>query len=192
MKKLLSILLAAMLLLSLAACGGKDDGDAADKLQGALGGVSEPASSAPTQADGTLLETEFWSVTYPEDWVYSEEDDMGISEGYYAYVTLHIPQEDDPESDTLSVRIDATLEGPASYRDNLYSIGDMRDIVENGTVPTENVGGVDCYMKEGESWGRYREYRSALALEWRADSDGRAVVLYGRKLQRYRAAATYR
>ena len=145
MKKLLSILLAAMLLLSLAACGGKDDGDAADKLQGALGGVSEPASSAPTQADGTLLETEFWSVTYPEDWVYSEEDDMGISEGYYAYVTLHIPQEDDPESDTLSVRIDATLEGPASYRDNLYSIGDMRDIVENGTVPTENVGGVDCY-----------------------------------------------
>lgn len=67
MKKLLSILLAAMLLLSLAACGGKDDGDAADKLQGALGGVSEPASSAPTQADGTLLETEFWSVTYPED-----------------------------------------------------------------------------------------------------------------------------
>ena len=36
MKKLLSILLAAMLLLSLAACGGKDDGDAADKLQGAL------------------------------------------------------------------------------------------------------------------------------------------------------------
>ena len=134
MKKLLSILLAAMLLLSLAACGGKDDGDAADKLQGALGGVSEPASSAPTQADGTLLETEFWSVTYPEDWVYSEEDDMGISEGYYAYVTLHIPQEDDPESDTLSVRIDATLEGPASYRDNLYSIGDMRDIVENGTV----------------------------------------------------------
>ena len=84
MKKLLSILLAAMLLLSLAACGGKDDGDAADKLQGALGGVSEPASSAPTQADGTLLETEFWSVTYPEDWVYSEEDDMGISEGYYA------------------------------------------------------------------------------------------------------------
>ena len=44
MKKLLSILLAAMLLLSLAACGGKDDGDAADKLQGALGGVSEPAS----------------------------------------------------------------------------------------------------------------------------------------------------
>lgn len=101
MKKLLSILLAAMLLLSLAACGGKDDGDAADKLQGALGGVSEPASSAPTQADGTLLETEFWSVTYPEDWVYSEEDDMGISEGYYAYVTLHIPQEDDPESDTL-------------------------------------------------------------------------------------------
>ena len=117
MKKLLSILLAAMLLLSLAACGGKDDGD---KLQGALGGVSEPASSAPTQADGTLLETEFWSVTYPEDWVYSEEDDMGISEGYYAYVTLHIPQEDDPESDTLSVRIDATLEGPASYRDTVY------------------------------------------------------------------------
>lgn len=171
MKKLLSILLAAMLLLSLAACGGNDDGDAADKLQGALGGVSEPASFAPTQADGTLLETEFWSVTYPEDWVYSEEDDMGISEGYYAYVTLHIPQEDDPESDTLSVRIDATLEGPASYRDNLYSIGDMRDIVENGTVPTENVGGVDCYMKEGESWGS--AYRS-----WYGRVEGAGATVY--------------
>ena len=92
MKKMIAVLLAALMLVSITACGGKE-APSTESQNPVESDTVETTPSAPV--DGTALTTEFWSLTYPADWETSE-DDLSESEGSYASVTLSTP---DPDRD---------------------------------------------------------------------------------------------
>ena len=159
MKKFIYLTAAFILLLCLTACGKGNDTAATEPEEEPSATVSAaPESTEPSPepseapADpGTELTTEFWSISYSDDWSYNEEEDFYESEGYYASATLYIM---DGEDALVSVYIDASIEGPGYYRDYLKGADiDAYEMVENNAVEFVSVGGVDCVESEGEYWG---------------------------------------
>lgn len=148
MKKIFALLLALMLLVSITACG--DEPAAAETAAPAESTATE-ATQAP-QIDGDVISTEFWSLTYSEDWTV-DEDGVNASEGSYASVTLSIP---DPDGDysLVSVYIEASIEDPDDFRDMIKGADmDAYDLIENGNASYTNIGGVDCLSHVGSYWG---------------------------------------
>ena len=138
MKKMTAVLLAALMLVSITACGSKE-AQPTESQSPVESDTVETTPSAPV--DGTALTTEFWSLTYPADWELGE-DDLSESEGSYASVTLSIP---DPDSDyaLVSVYIEASVEEPDEFRDLIKESGmDAYDLIENDNAEYTTVGGV--------------------------------------------------
>ena len=149
MKKMIAVLLAALMLVSITACGSKE-AQPTESQNPVESDTVETTLSAPV--DGTALTTEFWSLAYPADWELGE-DDLSESEGSYASVTLSIP---DPDSDyaLVSVYIEASVEEPDEFRDLIKESGmDAYDLIENGNAEYTTVGGVECLSSVGTYWG---------------------------------------
>lgn len=148
MKKVFAVLLAIMMLVSITACG-----EETETIQAAA--PTESAAAETTQApevEGTALNTEFWSLTYPDDWTI-DEDGVNESEGSYASVTLSIP---DPDNDyaLVDVYVEASIEDPDDFRDLIKGADmDAYDLIENGNASYTNIGGVDCLSSVGTYWG---------------------------------------
>ena len=134
MKKLFAMLLAAMMLLSLAACGGEPD-------------TQEPENPETPAAEGTKLETSLWTLIY-DDAVWSYEEDDLYDEEDYAELTLEIA---DGDTYIVSVEICASIEDAEDFRDDLVDYEfDQYEYAVNNSYDLVSVGGVDCLQYEGE------------------------------------------
>ena len=157
MKKSIIFAVVLVFLLCLTACGGGNDTVATEpEAETTVSAAPESTEPSPEPSEepadlGTALTTEFWSVSYSDDWSYNEEEDLYESEGYYSSATLSIM---DGEDAIVSAYIDATIEGPGYYRDYLKDAGiDAYEMVENNAVEFVSIGGVDCVESIGEYWG---------------------------------------
>ena len=135
-----------------------------------LTGVFFSVGSA--RADNTALTTSMWTVTYSEDWQYSE-DKLTDRENRSAYVTMEIPGEQEGSA-LVSVYIEASVTDADKYRDRIRDGGmDAYDIVENGNGKYVKVGGVDCLYYEGK-------YRSQDCVHYFGRVEGAGVTVYVR------------
>ena len=133
MKKVLSLLLCLVMLLTLTACGEKDTGS---------GSKSSKKNSAKPAANGKTITTNLWSLIYDDDlWVY-EEDELSDYDDYSS-LELIIPEGED--SYVTNVDIEVSLEDHENFREYLYDYGfDAYEYVENNAYDLVDVGGVDC------------------------------------------------
>lgn len=132
MKRSSPLIAIVLSLLLLASCGG---------------GSSEPAEAGEL----TTLETTLWTLDYDDSqWVLDEEylyEDETTSQAI-----LGIPGEDD--TDLISIEIRADITDPYGFRSNLVYYGfDEYDYAMENAYDLHDVGGVDCLMEEGSSWG---------------------------------------
>ena len=160
MKKILALLLAVLMLVSLVGCGGNNDPvpgttDPAASTKGTEPGKeSDPAQSAPPKIDEnlTIHENTFFTVGYKEEdgWTLTEDDIEAYEGGGYVY--LRILDEDGYTG--LLVYIEAYEESASSFRETLYANGvDMKAYVE-GTWVSETIGGLQMAAvdKEDGEW----------------------------------------
>lgn len=123
MKKLFSIILALVMLLSFTACGGNN-------------------TDKPTNGSADI-ETSLFSLSYDDSvWTYYEEDTQ--NEEDYCYICLQIPNPDDPDYYLIEAQISVSLEEPYDFREDLVYYGfDQYEYAENNKYETTSIGGVD-------------------------------------------------
>jgi len=157
MKRIIALLMAAVMLLSMTACGGGDKGNSTEKPDVTASqkqDTTKPETPKPDvspELSGETLETNLWSLIYDKDvWAY-EEDDL-YDEEDYTKIEMVIPEGED--SYLISVEICVELDEPYSFREDLVSYGfDQYEYEVNNAYEFVNVGGVDCLKQEGEYWG---------------------------------------
>lgn len=153
MKKMIALLLALGMLLSLCACGEEDPTPASTAAQTtAPAGTTEPASSA----DMTAIETIKFTVSYPagDGWVYEADD--ATDDDTTSIVDLAILDEDGYNE--LAIRIYADQDDPSEYRESLYSRGyDAYALVEENAYDFVTVGGQEL-LQWDNSYGDTRYY----------------------------------
>ena len=155
MKKILALLLAVLMLVSLVGCGGNND---------PVSGTTDPAASTKGTEPGkesdspkidenlTIHENTFFTVGYNEEdgWTLAEDDIEAYEGGGYAY--LRILDEDGYTG--LLVYIEAYEESASSFRETLYANGvDMKAYVD-GIWVSETIGGLQMAAvdKEDGEW----------------------------------------
>ena len=160
MKKILALLLAALMLIGLAGCDVPDDpvpgttAPATSTKGTEPGKQTDPAPSVPPEADEdlTVHENTFFTVHYNEEdgWTLDEDDIYAYEYGGYVY--LRILDEDGYTG--LLVNIEAYEEDASSFRESLYANGvDMQAYVD-GTWPSATIGGLQMAAvdKEDGEW----------------------------------------
>ena len=144
-KRLSSIVLAAMTAMSLSACNSKPSAGAATQ-------VPKPAASTAGTTgavEGTEASTALFSLTYSDAWTLADDKTSDSSD--YCYMELSIQEND---SSLVVMDIKASVGKADSYRDKLRGSGiDAYELVEEQSVETVAVGGVDCVEYESKSWG---------------------------------------
>lgn len=154
-KKLLALLLVAIMASSLSACGG--DGDTTSSDQPANSTVSEKVESAEESSELPEnlenMEATLWTLKYdPTVWSY-EEDDFYDSESS-STLSIQIPDSTDENSYVADVKIKVAVEDPYAFRDDLVEYGfDEYEYKVNNAYDFVKVGGVDCLKQESEYWG---------------------------------------
>jgi len=160
MNKILALLLAVLMVIGLAACGGggKDTStDTPDSSAPATGNDAaagnDTADSEPAGGDAssegeaelpdenlTVHESTFFTVGYNEEdgWVLAEDDYYMSEYGGNAYIRI---LDEDGYTDVV-VEIDAYEEDASSFREALYNNGiDLKDYVD-GTCELKDIGGI--------------------------------------------------
>lgn len=147
MKKLLALLLAVCLMLSLAACGGEPETKEPEETPE----NNEETPNDDKVVEGEKLDATLWSLVYDSElWKY-EEDDFNNDEEWSDIVMI-IP--DGEDSYTINAEIQASIEDTLTFRDYLDSYGfDQYEYAVNNAYELVNIGGVDCLMQEGNYWG---------------------------------------
>ena len=176
-RKMLSLLLAGTIAaLFVTGCGSTSentDGETSASAQAATQAVTEASTAEETAAavttqaaeetteetaavttteqaiEGTELTTTMFSLIYPDDWEVNEDN---TSDGdSYCYADLTIP---DGDGYLVECTVSAIVNEASSYRDSLGNSGiDAYQLVEEKTVETVNIGGVECVEYEGTYWG---------------------------------------
>lgn len=122
MKKLFAILLAGIMLLSLAACGGK-------KTE-----VSDAAGE---------IKTMLFSLTYDDSVWNNVEADLENEEDY-CFANLQIPDPEDSESYLIDTEIEVSLDEPYDFREDLVYYGfNQYEYKVNHAYETVKIGSVD-------------------------------------------------
>ncbi len=149
MKKILAIILAAIMMLSLAACG--DDGDTEQTTQNTNEKETDGSEDVQIGGDGETLKLSLLSLNYdPAVWTCDEEELYDDEE--YSKVILIIPGEED--SYVANAEISVSIEDPEDFRDYLDNNDfDAYEYAVNNAYDLVNVGGVDCLKHESEYWG---------------------------------------
>ena len=145
MKKFLAIILSAILLMSLAACGGKTETDQTGES------TDSQTTDNGVSTEGKTLELGTFSLKYDADVWSCDEDDITEYEDYSGII-LEIP--DGEDSYVTNVEICVSIEDHEDFRDYLTTYGfDAYEYAVNNTYTLTKVGGVDCLKHEGEYWG---------------------------------------
>ncbi len=146
MKKLFATLLAVIMILSLAACGGgKTDTPDTEKPAS-----SDKADDSGKTDEATEIKTTLFTLAY-DDSVWSYFEDYTQNEEDYCFVTLQIPDPDDSEYYLIDVEIEASLEEPYDFREDLVNYGfNQYDYKVNEAYETVKIGGVDLLRYDDE------------------------------------------
>ncbi|MBQ2971183.1 MAG: hypothetical protein IJE16_01380 [Ruminococcus sp.] len=125
MKKLLALALVLVMLLSLTACGGKDD------------------NTTDTPTGGSAIETGLFTLNYDAGvWTYYEEETS--NEEDYCSVLLQIPDPEDSEYYLIEAEIEVSIDEPYDFREDLVYYGfDQYEYEVNKKYETVSIGGVD-------------------------------------------------
>ena len=124
MKKLFAILLAGIMILSLAACGD-------EKTNNTTGG-----------GDGEI-KTTFFTLSYDDSVWNNVEDDL-TNEEDYCFANLQILNPDDPEYYLIDATIEVSLDEPYDFREDLVYYGfNQYEYKVNNAYDTVKIGGVD-------------------------------------------------
>ncbi len=137
MKKYLALALVLVMLLSLTACGGKDN------------------NNTDTPSGGTVIETALFTLDYDQSvWTYYEEDTS--NEEDYCSVVLQIPDPEDPEYYLINAEIEVSIDEPYDFRENLVYYGfDQYEYEVNKKYETVSIGGVDLLKYEDDDTLKY-------------------------------------
>ena len=156
MKKLIALLLALVMVLSLAACGGGEASNDPPKTTDAPKTTEAPEQTeAPAEPEIplTVHENTFFNVSYNEEDGWSlTEDDFDIYENSgSAYIRI-LNEEGRTE---IVVSIYAEKKDPESFRKNLYIYGVDMQAYAAGEVETVDVGGQPMLYVDQENGDRF-------------------------------------
>ena len=144
MKKLLAILLALVMVLTLAACGeDKEEGGKPDNNPDQQTRDTTPQDTDVDTPAGTTLQTPLWTLVYDEadGWV-NQEDNFDDSDTYSRAILI-IPGAEEGE-ELINIEIRVSIDDPYSFRDYLVSYGfDQYEYAVNNAYDFIDVGGVD-------------------------------------------------
>lgn len=149
MKKLIALLLSAVMLLSLCACnGGKEE--PTNPPAGTKPTAPKPnkETTAPVQEEGERMETSRWSLRYdPEVWVWEEED--LADDDYDSSIILQIPDPEDEGNYLVWLYVAAFPTDHSNFRDSLrYYDFDAYEYAVNNAYEAIRVGGLDLLAWE--------------------------------------------
>ena len=135
MKKLLAILLAGILMISLVACGKKKPNQPGNSGTPGAGGAGE-------------LKTSLFTLSYDDGvWTVLEEDLTDEEE--YCFAKLQVPDPEDSEYYLIDAEIEVSLEEPYDFRETLVSYGFVQyEYKVNNAYDTVTIGGVDLLKYE--------------------------------------------
>lgn len=139
MKKLFAILLAVIMILSLAACGG-DKADKTDKTD-----TTKPSATEETDPAGETKEikTDLFTLGY-DDGVWNHIENDLSSGAEYCFANLQIPDPEDPEYYLIDAEIEVSVEDPYDFREDLVYYGfNQYEYKVNKAYETVNIGGID-------------------------------------------------
>lgn len=139
MKKLFTILLAVMMLLSLAACGGEKT-NKPEKPD-----TTEPASSGAVNqgSDASAIKTKLFTLTY-DDSIWTCVEDSTTDEEDYCFANLQVLDPDDKEYYLIDAEIEVTLEDPYDFRESLVYYGfNQYEYKVNQAYDTVKIGGIE-------------------------------------------------
>ncbi len=150
MKKFAAVLLVLILLFAFGACA--DDTDTPTTTEA---NVTEDDPASGTQedpgADGQLatgITTTLFSLTYDKD-VWTFYDDYTKSDEDYCFITLQVPDPDEPEYYLIDVEICAEIEDPYDFREDLVDYGfNQYEYAVNNAYETVSVGGIELLKYE--------------------------------------------
>lgn len=167
-RKILALLLAVLMLVSLAACGGKeekDDGGEKNTETTQATEVNNPTDATDPAENLTIHENTFFTVGYREEdgWTLAEDDAYAYEYGGEAYLRII---GSDGYTDIL-VRIQAYKESASSFRERLYNNGvDLKAYAE-GTWATESVGGLTmAYVDDAYGERSYFDRNEAAGISY--------------------------
>ena len=166
MKRVIALLLTAVMLLSLAACssGGAETTTAPKTTTEPQKTTEAETTEAPAQTDpqesteaptddlpGELVETTFWSLRYdPEVWVWEYEEALYDSD-YESSLYLMIPDPEDPEYGLTYFSVYARETDHENFRSNLRDNGfDEYEYAVNNAYDTVNVGGLEFLVNDSD------------------------------------------
>lgn len=114
-------------------------------------------STKPAEpADGTLVETGFFSFTCGGDWVFDPANVSDYDDYAYAYVEI-------PDSETgwalVSVSISVEVNEPFSFAETLHNNGmDLYDAIKLDAYETTPIGGMNFWVADDGSCTEYYGY----------------------------------
>ena len=177
MKKVISLLVAVVLLLSLAACGSKDPATTDPKETGTAQDKpkeTKPKETTPSAEElpGELVETSRWSLRYdPEVWELEYEDAL-CDDDYDSSLSLIIPDPEDENYELAAFSIRAIVTDHHNFRDNLRSNGfDQYEYAVNNAYDTVNIGGLEFLADTSDD-----DYRFYFMREFTAGVDAEIVI----------------
>lgn len=150
MRKLLAFLVAMVMLLSLAACGGGGEDVKADDTKATeTQEVTEPSTTEPA---GEQVLASRWSLYYdPQVWVWEGEDALSETD-YRSMLTMVIPDPENEDDELVWFRVRAMETDHESFRSNLRTYGfDQYEYVVNNAYETVNIGGLE-FLKGGDAY----------------------------------------
>ena len=118
MKKLFAILLAGIIILSLAACGG----DKPDKDDTTNPTSTDNVSESDKTGEANEIKTTLFTLAY-DDSVWNYLEDEIANEEDYCFVNLQILDPDDSEYYLIDAEIEVSLEEPYDFREDLVYYG---------------------------------------------------------------------
>ena len=114
MKKLLAILLAGIMILSLAACGG----DKPDKDDTTNTTSADKVSESDKTGEANEIKTTLFTLAY-DDSVWNYLEDELANEEDYCFVNLQMLDPADSECYMIDAEIEVSLEEPYDFREDL-------------------------------------------------------------------------
>lgn len=146
MKKLLALLLALVMVLSFAACGGEEEEPKKDRNKKTTDKVTEP----DVQIEGEEIELDLFTLVYDSEIWEEDEDYKDDTNESWSKTVVTVP---DGDSYKTSVSIWASVEDLSGFRENLHSYGFEAEKYVDGDYDTVDIGGIEFLEYETEYWG---------------------------------------